>query len=462
MARGKREAEELSLKEKLQQVLVPVDEQPYPIPENWCWVTIGAIALVKGGKRVPKGKQFVGYKTKHPYIRVSDFDNHSIATEQVKYINEETFKLIHNYTISTHDIYISIAGTIGKVGIIPDDLDGANLTENAARITKIRGISQNFLLWLLESEVAQSQMRDSTISTTQPKLALFRIENVKIPLPPLVEQQRIVEQIESLFAKLHEISEKVKSVFEQYKKDRATLIHKAYIGELTKHWRKESGIDKSWEQIKIKELCKSLKYGTSKKSKERGTMIVVRMGNLQNGEIIWDNLAYTDDNEDIEKYMLEKGDVLFNRTNSSEWVGKTSIYRGEYPAIYAGYLIKLDYYRDKVIGDFLNYMLNSPKAKEYCNLVKTDGVNQSNINAKKIGEFVIPVPSLEEQKEIVRILDTMSIKQKRILELAEKVMEEIVLMKKSILSKAFRGELSTNNSEEESSIELLKKILVET
>ena len=131
MARGKKAGKELTPEERLEQALVPGEEQPYPIPENWCWVTIGAIASVKGGKRIPKGNKLVEYKTDHPYIRVTDFDNRSIATEQVKYIDEETFKLIRNYTISTQDVYISIAGTIGKVGIIPDDLDGANLTENA-------------------------------------------------------------------------------------------------------------------------------------------------------------------------------------------------------------------------------------------------------------------------------------------------------------------------------------------
>ncbi len=136
-------------------------------------------------------------------------------------------------------------------------------------------------------------------------------------------------------------------------------------------------------------------------------MIVLRMGNLQNGEIDWNDLAYSDDERDIKKYLLSKGDVLFNRTNSAELVGKTSIYRGEYPAIYAGYLIKLDYDCGILNGEYLNYVLNSPNAKEYCNRVKTDGVNQSNINARKIGAYVIPLPPLDEQKEIVRLLDDL-------------------------------------------------------
>ena len=210
------------------------------------------------------------------------------------------------------------------------------------------------------------------------------------------------------------------------------ILHKAFIGELTAKWRKENNIDlSSWQEKTIDELCTSLKYGTSKKSKPEGSVVVLRMGNLQNGEIDWSNLMYTDDKDDIEKYLLKKGDVLFNRTNSPELVGKTSIYRGEYPAIYAGYLIKLDYGKD-IIGEYLNYMMNSTKAKHYCYTVKTDGVSQSNINAKKIGAFEIPVPTIEEQQEIVNILDNLLAKYNKIKNL-EQQLEKIELLKYDVL-----------------------------
>ena len=181
------------------------------------------------------------------------------------------------------------------------------------------------------------------------------------------------------------------------------------------------------------------------------------MGNLQQGEIDWTNLAYSDDEEDIKKYWLSYGDVLFNRTNSPELVGKTAIYRGEYPAIYAGYLIKLEY-GERLIGEFLNYTMNSSYAKEYCSAVKTGGVNQSNINAKKIGAFIISVPSIPEQIEIVRILNDFFAKEQKAKELCS-VLDKIDLIKKSILTRAFRGELGTNDLTEESALELLKSIV---
>lgn len=113
---------------------------------------------------------------------------------------------------------------------------------------------------------------------------------------------------------------------------------------------------------------------------------------MRQGEIDWSDLAYSNDSDDIEKYKLFSGDVLFNRTNSAALVGKTAIYRGEHPAIYAGYLIKLDYDHDKIIGDYLNYALNTLDAKKYCNSVKTDGVNQSNINAKRLEPIRLMFP----------------------------------------------------------------------
>ena len=385
--------------------------------------------------------------------------NGTVLNDDIHYISKDIYNKISNYTISKNDIYITCAGTIGRVGIIPVEFDGANLTENADKII-IKHINKNLLVKVLSSYIVQKQIQEVITTGCQPKLAIKKIEQLKIPLPPINEQQRIVERIESLFVKLDRAKELIENTLAQFEQNKMAILHKAFIGELTAKWRKENNIDlSSWQEKTIDELCTSLKYGTSKKSKPEGSVVVLRMGNLQNGEIDWSNLMYTDDKDDIEKYLLKKGDVLFNRTNSPELVGKTSIYRGEYPAIYAGYLIKLDYGKD-IIGEYLNYMMNSTKAKHYCYTVKTDGVSQSNINAKKIGAFEIPVPTIEEQQEIVNILDKLLAKYNKIKNL-EQQLEKIELLKKAILAKAFRGELGTNNPDEESAENLLKEILAE-
>lgn len=281
-----------------------------------------------------------------------------------------------------------------------------------------------------------------------------------IPLPPFAEQQRIVDRIESLFAKLDEAKEKAQAVVDSFETRKAAILHKAFTGELTAKWREEHGVRMdSWEKKSVGELCISLKYGTAKKSDASGNVVVLRMGNLQQGEIDWSDLAYSKDPDDIEKYKLYPGDVLFNRTNSAALVGKTAIYRGEHPAIYAGYLIKLDYDHDKIIGDYLNYALNTLDAKKYCNSVKTDGVNQSNINAKKIGAYSFNVSSIPEQEKIVSVIQKLLSKEQQAKEAAEAVLDQIDLMKKSILACAFRGELGTNDPSEESAVELLKQII---
>lgn len=456
---AKKKQIELTIEEKLQNALVPKEEQPYKIPNNWCWVRLGNITQIKGGKRIPKGTSLLKENTGYKYIRVTDMKNGTVLNDDIHYISKDIYNKISNYTISKNDIYITCAGTIGRVGIIPVEFDGANLTENADKII-IKHINKNLLVKVLSSYIVQKQIQEVITTGCQPKLAIKKIEQLKIPLPPINEQQRIVNRIESLFAKLDRAKELIENTLAQFEQNKMAILHKAFTGELTAKWRKENNIDlSSWQEKTIDELCTSLKYGTSKKSNPEGSVVVLRMGNLQNGEIDWSNLMYTDDKDDIEKYLLKKGDVLFNRTNSPELVGKTSIYRGEYPAIYAGYLIKLDYGKD-IIGEYLNYMMNSTKAKHYCYTVKTDGVSQSNINAKKIGAFEIPVPTIEEQQEIVNILDNLLAKYNKIKNL-EQQLEKIELLKKAILAKAFRGELGTNNPDEESAENLLKEILAE-
>lgn len=456
---AKKKQIELTIEEKLQNALVPKEEQPYKIPNNWCWVRLGNITQIKGGKRIPKGTSLLKENTGYKYIRVTDMKNGTVLNDDIHYISKDIYNKISNYTISKNDIYITCAGTIGRVGIIPVEFDGANLTENADKII-IKHINKNLLVKVLSSYIVQKQIQEVITTGCQPKLAIKKIEQLKIPLPPINEQQRIVNIIESLFIKLDRAKELIENTLAQFEQNKMAILHKAFTGELTVKWRKENNIDlSSWKEKTIDELCTSLKYGTSKKSNPEGSVVVLRMGNLQNGEIDWSNLMYTDDKDDIEKYLLKKGDVLFNRTNSPELVGKTSIYRGEYPAIYAGYLIKLDYGKD-IIGEYLNYIMNSTKAKHYCYTVKTDGVSQSNINAKKIGAFEIPVPTIEEQQEIVNILDKLLAKYNKIKNL-EQQLEKIELLKKAILAKAFRGELGTNNPDEESAENLLKEILAE-
>ena len=212
-----------------------------------------------------------------------------------------------------------------------------------------------------------------------------------------------------------------------------------------------------WEWCNLEDIVCELKYGTSEKSLSVGKIAVLRMGNITNvGTIDYSNLVYSSNNEDIKLYSLEKDDLLFNRTNSSEWVGKTAIYKKEQPAIYAGYLIRIR--PILIFSDYLNTVMNSSYYRNWCYNVKTDAVNQSNINAQKLSQLMIPIPPLKEQERIVvevakwiSLIDT--IKNSK-----GDLQTTIKQTKSKILNLAIHGKLVPQDLNDEPAIELLKRI----
>ena len=216
-------------------------------------------------------------------------------------------------------------------------------------------------------------------------------------------------------------------------------------------------LPKGWKWCKLEDIVCELKYGTSEKSSSVGKIAVLRMGNITNvGTIDYSNLVYSSNDADIEQYSLEKDDLLFNRTNSSEWVGKTAIYKEEQPAIYAGYLIRI---RPLLISpDYLNTVMNSGYYRNWCYDVKTDAVNQSNINAQKLSQLMIPIPPLKEQERIVAEMD----KWISLIDIVKNgkgnLLTVIKQAKSKILDLAIHGKLVPQDPNDESAIELLKRI----
>ncbi|MBE6106613.1 restriction endonuclease subunit S [Anaerovibrio lipolyticus] len=448
---------QLTIEEKMNNALVPEEEWPYKLPDNWCWVRLGELFQVNPKNNVENDDIEAAFIP----MALIDSDFSGEYSYEIKSWKEA--KNGHTQFANKDVAFAKISPCFenGKAFIannLPNGI-GAGTTELVV-LRNIKIVPQ-YTFYLLSTDRFVNGGRHTYSGVVgQQRISMDYVKSYAFPLPPLPEQQRIVARIESLFDKLDEAKEKIQNVLDGAESRKAAILHQAFTGKLTAKWRKENGVmDDSWEEVTIKSLCNSLKYGTAKKSAKEGKVPVLRMGNLQNGEIDWTSLVYSNDSDDIRKYSLQNEDVLFNRTNSAELVGKTSIYRGQQPAIYAGYLIKLDYKRDRILGDYLNYVLNSPSAKEYCNAVKTDGVNQSNINAQKIGAFGVRLPKLSEQKEIVRRLDNLLNKEKSICKSCEVSLAAIEAMKKAILAKAFRGELGTNNPAEESSKELLREII---
>ena len=185
---------------------------------HWGVVSLGHIATVKGGKRLPKGTAFSQEPTVHPYIRVVDMVDGEIAQESFEYVPEAVFPSISRYIVSEKDIVISIAGTIGRLALVPKELHGANLTENAAKITGIDDkILPEYLFNYLGSQLGQQQIRALTAKTTQPKLALFRIETIEILLPPVAEQRRICEKVATIVTSIRTAVQRLEDCRSQYR-----------------------------------------------------------------------------------------------------------------------------------------------------------------------------------------------------------------------------------------------------
>lgn len=326
----------------------------------------------------------------------------------------------------------------------------------------------------------------------------------KLFLPPLVEQKAIVNKIEELFSSLDSGIADLKKAQDQLVIYRQAVLKRAFEGELTKEWRENQSdlpsayelleqikserqnyykeqiedwkaavklenlnavnerkyikpkgikefngtevaynfeVPKTWSKVFLGNLSAGVEYGSGVKSLDDGDIPVIRMGNMQGGKIDWADLKFTINPKEIDKYSLKKGDVLFNRTNSPEHVGKTVLYKGEQPAIFAGYLIRVNHLDSLLLGEYLNYFLNSHNAKIYGNLVKTDGVNQSNINGQKLSNYPIPFCSIQEQHQIVREIESRL----SVCDNVENSIKESLIkaqaLRQSILKKAFEGKL---------------------
>ena len=181
---------------------------PFELPQGWEWASVQQLGFVLGGKRLPKGHAYSELPTKYRYLTVTNMKNATIIDNDIKYISHETHEEIKKYVISRDDIYITIAGTIGAVGIIPEHCDGMNLTENASRLVFF-GCDKLFLVHLLSSGIVQDQFAVLTNKMAQPKLSLRSILSTGVPVPPLAEQHRIVARIDQLMALCNTLDQQI-------------------------------------------------------------------------------------------------------------------------------------------------------------------------------------------------------------------------------------------------------------
>lgn len=287
-------------------------------------------------------------------------------------------------------------------------------------------IQSKFLYYYLSSIV---DLLDSLgTGATFRELSGGKLKEVTIPVPPLPEQQRIVGLLDEAVSGIATAKAHAENSLQN-----ARALFESHLQTVLQ--------SKKWKWRKLGELCHDVEYGSSAKSKQKGQIAVLRMGNIQDGKIDWEKLVFTDDKVEIEKYLLRHNDVLFNRTNSPELVGKTALYKSEMPAIFAGYLIRIHRKNELLDADYLTYFLNSKIAFDYGKTVVISSVNQANINGTKLKGYPIPAPTLSEQKAIVAKLGALSEQTQHLARIYERKLAALDALKQSLLHQAFSGQL---------------------
>ena len=240
------------------------------LPTNWKHSVISELGLVKGGKRLPKGEELVIEDTGFPYIRARDLKQGTVLTDNMMFLNQSTQEKISRYIVSAGDLYITIVGAkIGDAGIIPLSMNGANLTENAAKITELNGaVFNEYLSLWLRSKICQQNIQRTIMSAAQGKLALTRIKELPVYMPPKKEQEEIVRRVEGLFAQASAIEEKYKALKERITELPQAILAKAFRGELVEQLPTDGDAKELLEEIKLlKEKLELEKKNARKKAR---------------------------------------------------------------------------------------------------------------------------------------------------------------------------------------------------
>lgn len=452
---AKKKQIELTIEEKLRNALVPKEEQLYKIPSNWCWTYIHNIAIVVTGK-TPSKKNKEYYGGKFPFFKPADLDagrNMQYATE---YLSEKGKSI--SVIIPEKSTGICCIGTIGKCGYFL--VEG---TTNQQINTVISKINPLYSYYFFNTNSFVRELISKASATTIAIVNKSKLESCLFPVAPLNEQQRIVNRIESLFAKLDRAKELIENTLAQFEQNKMAILHRAFIGELTAKWRKEKGILKdTWKSMAL-ENCGTWSGG--------GTPSMSCGDYWENGNIPW---ITSKDMKNIyiektQKYITEKG----VECSSAKYIDKPAILfvtrSGILRRIFPVCMVKIPFTVNQdlkvlvpskmVCLEYL-YWICIYKSNKILGTCMKSGTTVESISTDKLKKFKITVPIIEEQQEIVNILDKLLAKYNKIKNL-EQQLEKIELLKKAILAKAFRGELGTNNPDEESAENLLKEILAE-
>ena len=457
MARAKKETA-LTPEERLQAALVPDWEWPYKLPKNWCWTTVGTIC---DGFQYGYTEKATFEKIGPHFIRITDIGDGIINDSGAPYCKIDSDSFI-KYKINKDDILIARMGSVGENGLATHNIDGV-FASYLIRI--VPRSNAKYVCNFLQTNLYWGQISEKAQGTTRLNVNANVLKNLIIPLPPLAEQQRIVDRIESLFAKLDEAKEKAQTVVDSFETRKAAILHKAFTGELTAKWREEHNISKTtWGEKKWGDFLQSIEAGKNWSAEGRppeGT----EFGVVKVSAVTWGEFDELESKTCVvaeqwnSKTQIHKGDFLFSRANTLQLVGNCVIVRNISKRLMLSDKILRFKFDEIAHPRFVLYFTRSRIYREQVEQLASgnqDGMR--NISQKNLKLVFFPIPTVGEQIEIISILDRAFAKEQQAKEAAEAVLDQIDLMKKSILARAFRGELGTNDPSEESAVELIKQI----
>lgn len=454
MARAKKETA-LTPEERLQAALVPDWEWPYKLPKNWCWTTVGTIC---DGFQYGYTEKATFEKIGPHFIRITDIGDGIINDSGAPYCKIDSDSFI-KYKINKDDILIARMGSVGENGLATHNIDGV-FASYLIRI--VPRSNAKYVCNFLQTNLYWGQISEKAQGTTRLNVNANVLKNLIIPLPPLAEQQRIVDRIESLFAKLDEAKEKAQAVVDSFETRKAAILHKAFTGELTAKWRRTHGLSlDTWKEVAADSLFEYVTSGSRGWAKyyDESGAVFIRMGNLDHGTI---ELDFSDiqhvklpNKAEGQRSRIRKNDILISITAD---VGMVGLVRNDDFEAYINQHIALARPVMSESAEFIAWYLVSDIGLKQMQ-EKQRGATKVGLSLNDIRALQLKIPLIEEQNEILKVIKMWIGKEHQAKEAAEVVIDQIDLMKKSILARAFRGELGTNDPSEESAVELLKQLI---
>lgn len=450
MARAKKEAA-LTPEERLQAALVPDWEWPYKLPENWCWTTVGTIC---DGFQYGYTEKATFEKIGPHFIRITDIGDGIINDSGAPYCKIDSDSFI-KYKINKDDILIARMGSVGENGLATHNIDGV-FASYLIRI--VPRSNAKYVCNFLQTNLYWGQISEKAQGTTRLNVNANVLKNLIIPLPPLAEQQRIVDRIESMFSKLDEAKEKAQAVVDSFETRKAAILHKAFTGELTAKWREEHGVGmESWEKFKFNELG-TLERGRSKhRPRNDPKLFGGKYPFIQTGDVARSGMYITEHTQTLSELGAEQSKLFPKGTlciTIAANIGDVSIltYDCCFPDSVVGFTPN-----ERTLSEYIYYLMSTLQREIEVNAPATA---QKNINLRILNDLLLDIPSVAEQTQIVNQVEYLFFQEQHTKETAEIVLNQIDLMKKSILARAFRGELGTNDPSEESAVELLKRTIL--